>query len=80
MATLTIRDVPDGLYQRLKEIAASERRSLNAEVIVLLDQISAQRDDMQAQQEALARIDARRRARQQASVDSLTLLREDRDR
>jgi antitoxin FitA len=40
MATLTIRNVPDDLYQRLKELAKRNRRSLNQEVVVQLETAS----------------------------------------
>jgi plasmid stability protein len=33
MATLTIKNLPDDLYDRLKDRAAGNRRSLDAEVI-----------------------------------------------
>lgn len=33
MATLTIRNVPDDLYERLKALAKRNRRSLNQEAI-----------------------------------------------
>jgi plasmid stability protein len=33
MATITLKNVPDDLYRRLKEEAARNRRSLNQEVI-----------------------------------------------
>ena len=36
MATLTIKNVPDALYHRLKEQAALNHRSLNNEAIVSL--------------------------------------------
>ena len=36
MATLTLKNVPDELYQRLKAQAAAHRRSLNQEAIELL--------------------------------------------
>ncbi len=36
MAILTIRNVPDDLYARLKARAADQRRSLNGEVIECL--------------------------------------------
>jgi plasmid stability protein len=35
--TLTLKNIPDELYRRLKESAASNRRSLNSEVIVRLE-------------------------------------------
>lgn len=37
--TLTLKDIPDELYRRLKESAASNRRSLNSEVIVRLESV-----------------------------------------
>lgn len=39
MPTLTIKNIPPDLYKRLRARAASHRRSLNAEVIVCLEQI-----------------------------------------
>ena len=39
MATLTLKQVPDSLYRRLKERAATHRRSINSEAIVCLEQI-----------------------------------------
>lgn len=40
MATLTLKNVPDDLYQRLKREAALHRRSLNQEVIAQLEERS----------------------------------------
>lgn len=37
MANVTIKDLPAELHQRLKEKAKRNRRSLNAEVITLLE-------------------------------------------
>ena len=37
--TLTLKNIPDALYGRLKEVAATHRRSLNSEVIVCLESI-----------------------------------------
>ncbi len=39
MATLTLKQVPDELYQQLKKRAAVHRRSLNSEAIVCLERI-----------------------------------------
>lgn len=36
MPTLVLRNVPDDLYQRLKEVAADHRRSMTQEAIVSL--------------------------------------------
>ncbi len=38
MATLTIKGIPDALYQRLKRRAAAEHRSINRQAILLLEQ------------------------------------------
>lgn len=38
MATLTIKNIPDPVYERLKRRAAQHRRSLNQEVISCLEQ------------------------------------------
>ncbi len=37
--TLTLKNIPDALYVRLKETADAHRRSLNSEVIVCLESI-----------------------------------------
>ena len=39
MPSLTIKDIPDQLLTRLRQRAASEQRSLNREVIHLLDRV-----------------------------------------
>jgi antitoxin FitA len=39
MATLTIKNIPDALYEQLKQSAARHRRSLNSEVIVCLEKV-----------------------------------------
>jgi len=43
MATITIKSVPDELYERLKKSAAAHRRSINSEVIVCLERTFASR-------------------------------------
>ncbi|MCX7618935.1 Arc family DNA-binding protein [Tepidiforma sp.] len=60
MATLTIRNVPDELYAALKERARRNRRSLNQEVLALLEGECGQpgerrptRDDLLAEVDAL---------------------------
>lgn len=39
MATLTIKNLPDELYESLKERAALARRSINSEAIICLEQV-----------------------------------------
>ena len=37
MATMTIKNIPDDLYKKLRESAADHRRSINSEFIVCLE-------------------------------------------
>ena len=60
MRTITLKSIPDSLYERLKEAAEAHRRSLNSEVLVLLERALGQRPADAA--EALARVRAVRRA------------------
>ena len=43
MATLTLRNVPEELYERLKAQATMNRRSLNQEAIAILERNVAKR-------------------------------------
>jgi antitoxin FitA len=36
MATLYVRNIPDELYEHLQQLAKAENRSINAQVITLL--------------------------------------------
>jgi len=82
MPTLYVRDFPDDLHCRVKERAASNRRSLSAEVVVLVDEALKHTQAAARSAEALRRIARRRRNSgvPAGSLDSLSLLREDRDR
>jgi plasmid stability protein len=37
MATVTVKNIPDDLYERLKSVAESNRRSINSEIIVCIE-------------------------------------------
>jgi len=41
MANITIKNIPDGVYQELKQRAETQRRSLNSEIIHILEQAVA---------------------------------------
>jgi len=79
MPTLHVRNIPDTLYDRLRQRADSQKRSLSAEVVVLLDFALEQSGGEQA--ELLDSIRRRRFFNPAAAgaPDSTTLLREDRD-
>lgn len=58
MPTVTIKGMPDPLYLRLTERAVAHRRSLNGEILVVLEQVmAAEPPDPQT---LLARVDALR--------------------
>jgi antitoxin FitA len=37
MATVTVKNIPDELYERLKSIAEKNRRSVNSEIIICIE-------------------------------------------
>ena len=80
MPVLHVRNVPDELYASLQHRAETQRRSLSAEVITLLDW--AIKEAERSSEISLASI-RRRRFFEPLAVgapDSTTLLRQDRDR
>ena len=58
MATMTIKNIPDELYEELKQRAAANRRSVNNEVIVLIER--AVQYQVQDPNEVLERVRALR--------------------
>ena len=42
-ATLSLKNVPDAVYERLKAFAQANRRSLNSEAIVCLESVLARK-------------------------------------
>ncbi len=67
MPALSVRDIPEPVYARLKERAALNRRSVNAEVVLILEQ--ATRSRRLPAETLLARID---RAREGMDLPVLT--------
>lgn len=80
MSILHVRNVPESLYERLRQRAEEERRSISAEVITLLTR--ALEEEEQTPRVTLAAIRSRRffRPVEAGAPDSTTLLRQDRDR
>ena len=39
MATITVKNIPEDLYERLKESARAHRRSINSEIIVCIERV-----------------------------------------
>lgn len=79
MANVSLRDVPEELYQQLKQMAEQERRSINQQILILLERSIATREKPLA--ELWERIDRRREAiyqREGLISDSAQLIAEDR--
>jgi plasmid stability protein len=81
MPTLYVRDVPSDLYERLRQEAASARRSLSAETIELLRRSLSPGSGVSLEQflEGADRIRAKH-ALPAGSPTAAELIREDRDR
>ena len=88
MATLYVRNLPDDLYAKLQELAASEHRSINAQVITLLQQAlktEAQQTEEQRRKNVPKLLEEIRLRREKLPTDiewpdSTAMIREDRDR
>lgn len=42
MTSLTLRNIPDALMERLRSLAEEEQRSLNEQVLFLLDEVTTE--------------------------------------
>ncbi len=82
MPILHVRNVPDELYARIQRLAHAKNRSMSAQVIRLLEQALQTEEARQSQARILAGIRRRRVSYtpKSATPDSVTLLREDRER
>ena len=80
MPTLHVRNVPESLYDQIRQRAQAQNRSLSAEVIMLLDYALTATEHTQG--ELLERIRRRRffKPATAGAPDSTTLLRQDRER
>jgi len=81
MVNISLRDVPDELYQQLKQMAELERRSVNQQILVLLERSLKLQQRPSA--EVWQRIEQRREAiasRVGLTPDSAELVAEDRSR
>jgi plasmid stability protein len=79
MANMTVKQLPESVYRRLKKTARQQHRSLNAQVIqVLRDYVAEQEklENIRAAQDELERFVASL----PPMDDSTPLIREDRDR
>ena len=83
MKTFTIRDIPDELFERFKNLAQHDRRSINQELIEVMDhaiQNDLLRKQRQAALQSIAELRRSLPAETRRGKHSLTILHEDRDR
>ena len=82
MATLYVRDFPDELHRRIRDLAERHHRSMSAEVTILIDEALKNEDIYQKRAEILSMIAEKRKSYTAPTdaADSLDLLREDRAR
>ncbi|HKZ54269.1 MAG TPA: hypothetical protein VJ123_02230 [Anaerolineales bacterium] len=75
MPTLYVRDVPDRIYRQIRQIAASQGRSLSGYVATVLEQAIEDERVRRRRLKALANIRRRRRPLPEDAPDSVTILR-----
>lgn len=80
MPNLLIRDMPEEVYEQLKQRAHADRRSVPAEAIHLLTEAIAQEDSRRKHRQAMASVMERAVDKHPTGADSLKMLREDRER
>lgn len=88
MATLNLLHIPDDLYERLQELAQSEHRSIDDQVITILQnalEIKTQQTEEERRKNVLQLLEESRLRRENLPKDiewpdSTAMLREDRDR
>ena len=80
MKTLHVRNVPDDLCKRLKQLAHTKNRSLSAQVIVMLSKSVGDEEHYNQQANILYSIQNRRFKIPTSAPSTLELLREDRER
>ena len=83
MATLYVENVPDDLYEALRNRARSQRRSIAAEVLSLLEQFIPTEKELKRRREVTRKLDQLRftsRVSDESFPSSEEMIREDRER
>jgi antitoxin FitA len=80
MPTLNVRNVPVSLHRNLRRLAKDGRRSLNAEILTILDDAVQSKKFRREQAEILRGIRRRRLAHGSEGPGAVELIREDRER
>jgi plasmid stability protein len=83
MATLYVENVPDDLYEALRNRARSQRRSIAAEVLSLLEQFIPTEKELKRRREVTRKLDQlcfTSRVSDESFPSSEEMIREDRER
>jgi len=81
MPLLQVRDMPQDLYEKLSQVAASENRSIAQETIYLLKKaLNYKEERIARRRKLLEEIKKARISNGDAFPDPVALIREDRDR
>lgn len=80
MPTLHVRSVPDDLYDGVRQLAQSRGRSLSAQVVSMLERALKDEERQREQAAVLARVYRRRFKPGARIANTVSLLREDRQR
>ncbi|MGH8935822.1 MAG: FitA-like ribbon-helix-helix domain-containing protein [Acidimicrobiia bacterium] len=78
MRSLHVRNIPDDVYQALRESSAREGRSMSAQTVAILRQTLANR--LVDREGVARRVGRRRRSAGKMRTSAVALIREDRDR
>ena len=80
MPTLTIRNLPPEIYDRLRERAKRHRRSITQEAVAIIEQVLGKAGAPQEVWQQVDRLREHIRSRYGTFPDSTSLTREDRER
>ena len=83
MATLYVENVPDDLYEALRKRASTQRRSISAEVLSLLELHIPTKKVLKARREAFRKLQQLRFTKSvsdESFPSSVEMIREDRER
>ncbi|MCB0737853.1 MAG: hypothetical protein KDC92_10100 [Bacteroidetes bacterium] len=79
MATLQIRDFPDELHEKLKELAKKDHRSLSQQALILLQDAIEHQERLNTRERVLKRLKSYNRDLSHLP-DPVQMVREDRDK
>ena len=81
MPLLQVRDCPEDIYRKISIVAKKQNRTIAQQIIVLLEKSLGQSEpNIERRKQLLTRINSREISIDVKNVDTVALIREDRDR